>query len=56
MTESSFFLPHFLGATQRRGLLLPKRAVAFREGNQCFEGGTGKAEATKLQGAGISLT
>ncbi len=49
------FLPHFLGAPKKRGLLLPKRAAAFWEGTQWCKGGTGKAEAAKLQHAGISL-
>jgi hypothetical protein len=28
------FLLHFLGAPEKRGLLLPKRAAAFREGTE----------------------
>ena len=48
------FLPHFPGAPQKRGLLLPKQAAAFWEGTDVFEGGTGKAEAAKLPDAGIS--
>src|SRR6266446_3919119 len=40
---------------QKRGLLLPKRAAALWEGTQWCKGGTGKAEAAKLQDAGISL-
>jgi hypothetical protein len=45
--------PFFWG-TQKRGLLLPRRAAALWEGTQC-KGGTGKAEGAKLQDAGISL-
>jgi len=51
---SPFSAPFFWG-TQKRGLLLPKRAAALREGTQCGKGGTGKAEAGKLLDAGISL-
>jgi hypothetical protein len=40
---------------QKRGLLLPRRAAALSEGTQWCKGGTGKAEAAKLQDAGISL-
>src|SRR2546428_10806527 len=48
------FLPHFLGAPEKRGLLLPRRAAAFWEGPKDLRGGTEKAEAAKLPGAGIS--
>jgi hypothetical protein len=51
---SPFSAPFFWG-TQKRGLLLPKRVAALWEGTQCCKGGTGKAEAAKLQDAGISL-
>ena len=49
---SPFSAPFFWG-TQKRGLLLPKRAAALWEGTQWCKGGTGKAEAAKLPGAGI---
>jgi len=51
---SPFSAPFFWG-TQKRGLLLPKRAAALWEGTQWCKGGTGKAEAAKLQDAGISM-
>ena len=51
---SPFSAPFFWG-TQKRGLLLPKRVAALWEGTQWCKGGTGKAEAAKLQDAGISL-
>ena len=51
---SPFSAPFFWG-TQKRGLLLPKRAAALWEGTQGCKGGTGKAEDAKLQDAGISL-
>ena len=51
---SPFSAPFFWG-TQKRGLLLPKRAAALSEGTQWCKGGTGKAEDAKLQDAGISL-
>ena len=51
---SPFSAPFFWG-TQKRGLLLPKRAAAFWEGTRWGKGGTGKAEAAKLPDAGISL-
>ncbi len=51
----SFFCPIFWG-TQKRGLLLRKRAAALWEGTQGCKGGTGKAEAVKLLDAEISLT
>jgi len=54
MKMSPFSAPFFWG-TQKRGLLLPKRAAALSEGTQWREGGTGKAEAAKLPDAGISL-
>jgi len=47
------FAPFFWG-TQKRGLLLPKRAAALLEGTHWCRGGTGKAEAVKPQDAGIS--
>jgi hypothetical protein len=50
---SPFSAPFFWG-NQQRGLLLPKRVAALREGTQWCKGGTGKAEAAKLQDAGIS--
>jgi hypothetical protein len=50
---SPFSAPFFWG-TQKRGLLLPKRAAALWEGTQWCKGGTGKAEDAKLQDAGIS--
>jgi hypothetical protein len=34
-------------------MLLPRRAAAFWEGPEDSQGGTGKAEAGKLPGAGI---
>jgi hypothetical protein len=49
------FLAPFSWGTQKRGLLLPKRAAALWEGTQRPWGGTGKAEAAKLPDAGISL-
>ena len=60
---SPFFSAPFSWGTQKRGLLLPKRAAALWEGTQWWwwwwwwwcKGGTGKAEAAKLPGAGISL-
>ena len=45
---SPFSAPFFWG-TQKRGLLLPKRAAALWEGTQWGKGGTGKAEDAKLQ-------
>jgi hypothetical protein len=51
---SPFSAPFFWG-TEKRGLLLPKREAALWEGTQWCKGGTGKAEAAKLQDAGISL-
>ena len=54
MKMSPFSAPFFWG-TQKRGLLLPKRATALWEGTQWGKGGTGKAEAAKLQDAGIGL-
>src|SRR5713101_1991557 len=54
MKMSPFSAPFFWG-TQKRGLLLPKRAAALWEGTQWCKGGTGKAEAAKLPDAGISL-
>ena len=51
---SPFSAP-FFWSTQKRGLLLPKRVAALWEGTQWCKGGTGKAEAAKLQDAGISL-
>jgi hypothetical protein len=50
-----------IGAPGSEWILLPKRAAAFWEGHKkssalvqkTFLGGTGKAEAAKLQGAGI---
>ncbi len=49
---SPFSAPFFWG-TQKRGLLLPRRAAALWEGTQRFWGGTGKAEDAKLPDAGI---
>jgi hypothetical protein len=54
MKISPFSAPFFWG-TQKRGLLLPKRVAGLWEGTQWGKSGTGKAEAAKLQGAGISL-
>src|SRR6266436_9910605 len=54
MKMSPFSAP-FSWGTQKRGLLLPKRAAALSEGTQWCKGGTGKAEAAKLPDAGISL-
>jgi hypothetical protein len=51
---SPFSAP-FFWSTQKRGLLLPKRAAAFWEGTQWCKGGAEKAEAAKLPDAGISL-
>jgi hypothetical protein len=51
---SDFSCPIFWG-THKRGMLLPKRVAALWEGTQRCKGGTGKAEAAKLQDAGISL-
>jgi hypothetical protein len=48
---SPFSAPFFWG-TQKRGLLLPKRGATFWEEAQWCKGGTGKAEAAKLQDAG----
>ena len=45
---SPFSAPFFWG-TQKRRLLLPKRAAALWEGTQWCKGGTGKAEAVKLE-------
>ena len=50
-----FFLAPFFWGTQKRRLLLPKRAAALSEGTQWGKGGTGKAEDAKLPDAGISL-
>jgi hypothetical protein len=50
-----FFLAPFFWGIQKRRLLLPKRAAALWEGTQWCKGGTGKAEAAKLQDAGISM-
>lgn len=47
------FLPHFPEAPKSERPLLPKRTAAFWEGTQRLKGGTGKAEAVKLPGAGI---
>src|SRR5467141_3907532 len=41
MKMSPFSAPFFWG-TQKRGLLLPKRAAALWEGTQWCKGGTGK--------------
>src|SRR6266403_1563384 len=41
MRMSPFSAPFFWG-TQKRGLLLPKRAAALWEGTQWCKGGTGK--------------
>jgi len=49
------FSARFFRSTQKRRLLLPKRTAALWEGTQWCTGGTGKAEAAKLPGAGISL-
>jgi hypothetical protein len=54
MENVSFFCPIFLGHQKRR-LLLPKQEAALWEGTQWCKGGTEKAEAAKLQDAGISL-
>src|SRR6266576_6639270 len=43
----------FSWGTQGEWLLLPKRVAALWEGTQWCKGGTGKAEAAKLPGAGI---
>ena len=51
---SPFSAP-FSWGTQKRRLLLPKRAAALLEGTRWCKGGTGKAEDAKLQDAGISL-
>jgi hypothetical protein len=51
---SPFSVPLSWGS-QKRGLLLPKRAAALCEGTQWCKGGTGKAEAAKLPDARISL-
>ena len=45
----------FSWGTRKRRLLLPKRAAALCEGTQWCKGGTQKAEAARLQDAGISL-
>src|SRR6266436_519076 len=52
--ETSPFSAPFSWGTQKRGLLLPRRAAAFWEGPKDLRGGTEKAEAVKLPGAGIS--
>jgi hypothetical protein len=49
---SPFSAPFFWG-TQKRGLLLPRRAAALWEGTRWCKGGTWKAEGAKVQGAGI---
>jgi len=49
------FSAQFFWGTQKRRLLLPKRAAALWEGTQWCKRGTGKAEAAKLPDAGISL-
>ena len=55
MTEfPPFSCPIFLGPLRGEWLLLPKRAAALWDGTNSVQGGTGKAEATKLQDAGIS--
>jgi hypothetical protein len=51
---SPFSAPFFWGP-QKRGLLLPSGEAALWEGARWCKGGTGKAEAVKLQDAGISL-
>ena len=44
---SPFSAPFFWG-TQKRGLLLPKRAAALWEGTQWCKGGTGKASIRQV--------
>ncbi len=52
-------MPHFLGALEGEGILLPTRSAEFWEGasdgssHSDSRGGTGKAEDAKLRGAGI---
>jgi hypothetical protein len=50
---SPFSAP-FSEAPKSERLLLPNQAAALWEGTQWCEGGTGKAEAAKVPGAGIS--
>jgi len=50
---SPFSAPFFWG-TQKRQLLLPKRAAALWEGTQWSKDGTEKAEDAKPPDAGIS--
>ena len=49
---SPFSAPFFWAPSSERPLL-PKRAAALWDGTQWGKGGTGKAEAAKLPGAGI---
>jgi hypothetical protein len=49
------FLPHFLGAPEKQGLLLPKRAAAFWEGTKRITGRNRESRGAKLPDAGISL-
>jgi len=50
----SFFCPIFLGHPKARASA-SKASGCILGGNQRVKGGTGKAEAAKLQDAGISL-
>jgi hypothetical protein len=53
--KMSPFLPHFLGHPKARAAA-SKASGCFMGGNPMVcKGGTGKAEAAKLQDAGISL-
>ena len=56
MTNFSFFCPIFLGHPKARAAA-SKASGCFMGGNPMVvcKGGTGKAEAAKLQDAGISL-
>ncbi len=50
------FSARFFWGTQKRGLLLPRRAAALWEGPRKLWRGAVKAEDAKLPGAGISPT
>jgi NAD(P)-dependent dehydrogenase (short-subunit alcohol dehydrogenase family) len=54
MKNVSFFRPIFLGHPEAKAAA-SKRAAAVWEGTRWGKGGTAKAEAAKLQDAGISL-
>ena len=49
------FLPHFPGAPGSEGFCFQSERLLYGREPNGVEGGTGKAEAAKLQDAGISL-